>query len=307
VVRKVILDMDPGTDDALALLLALSSPELELLGVTTVAGNTSLENTSINARRVLEHVGRGEVPVYRGASGPLARTLVTAEHVHGSDGLGGVELSAPREAPREGAVEFIAGKVYEDPGEVMLIATGPLTNLALLFARYPDIPRLLGGLIIMGGAYFQTHYGRGNVTPIAEFNIYNDPEAAQMVINPAVRPHCVGLDVTMNPAGWLGSSEVEKLSRSGSVKARLAARLVQYHVERAGHMEVHDVVAVAAAVDSSMLEWKEMMVEVLTCGDVARGVTAPRRPRPAEAPNAVVCVDADWEWFKGMLLERLTG
>ncbi len=300
------MDMDPGTDDALALLLALASPELEILGVTTVAGNSSLDKTSRNTRRVLEYVGREGVPVYSGSSRPLARSLSTAEHVHGSDGLGETGIPSPREDAREGAVEFLATQIYENRGEITLIATGPLTNLAVLFARYPDLSAAVEDVVLMGGAYFLTSYGRGNATPLSEFNIYTDPEAAQLVFNSGAPLHCVGLDVTADPRSHLGQGEIDVLSGSRSLPARLALMIARYQLDRFGHMELHDVMAMAAAIQPSIFRWVEMRVEVLTNSDVSRGATVPRRPGLGEQPNARICVDAEWRGFKEMFLARLT-
>ncbi len=298
--------MDPGTDDALALLLALASPELEILGVTTVAGNSTLDNTSRNARRILEYVGREAVPVYRGSSRPLARSLSTAEHVHGSDGLGETGIPSPREDAREGAVEFLANQIHENRGDITLIATGPLTNLAVLFARYPDLAAAVEDITLMGGAYFLTNYGRGNATTLSEFNIYSDPEAAAIVFNSGAPLRCVGLDVTADPRGCLVKGEIDALSGAGSLSARLAAMIARYQLDRFGHMELHDVMAMAAAIRPSMFRWVEMRVEVLTNPDISRGATVPTRPERGERPNAKICVDAEWRSFKEMFLARLT-
>ena len=179
----ILLDCDPGHDDAIALLLALASPELELLGVTTVAGNQTLEKTTANALRVLEFVGRGDVPVAAGAGRPLARELFVADYVHGESGLDGPALPEPQGEPvAQHAVDFLAERVLGSERPVTLVAVGPLTNVALLLARYPQEAAALERIVIMGGAIAE-----GNVTPAAEFNIYVDPEAAWRVFRAACR------------------------------------------------------------------------------------------------------------------------
>src|SRR6187549_689501 len=182
----ILLDCDPGHDDAIALLLALASPEVELLGVTTVAGNQTLEKTTANAIRVLELAGKGEVPVAAGSPRPLVRDPVVAANVHGETGLDGPDLPPPEGSPVEAhAVDFLAERL----DGAVLVATGPLTNVALLLARYPEArPERI---VLMGGAIAE-----GNVTPSAEFNIWGDPEAAARVFASGIDVTMVGLDVT---------------------------------------------------------------------------------------------------------------
>src|SRR5919197_687576 len=184
---RILLDCDPGHDDAIALLLALASPELELLGVTTVAGNQTLEKTTANAIRVLEHVGREDVPVAAGADRPLVRAPFVAAYVHGETGLDGPDLPPARGRPADQhAVDFLAERI--GPG-VVLVPTGPLTNVALLLARYPE--KRPDRIVLMGGAIAE-----GNVTPAAEFNIWADPEAAARVFASGIELTMIGLDVT---------------------------------------------------------------------------------------------------------------
>jgi inosine-uridine nucleoside N-ribohydrolase len=175
VATPILIDCDPGHDDAMALLLALASPELELLGVTTVHGNQTLEKTTANALRVLEFAGRGDVPVAAGADRPLVREPRVAAHVHGESGLDGPDLPPPVGTPvPEHAVEFLADRLRSADRPMTLIPTGPLTNIALLLAQYPDAP--VERIVLMGGAIAE-----GNMTPAAEFNIWIDPEAAARV------------------------------------------------------------------------------------------------------------------------------
>jgi len=303
---KVILDMDPGIDDAVALTLALSSPGLEVLGVTAVAGNVPVERAGSNARRVLEYIGRGEVPVYLGASRPLARPLRTAEHVHGADGLGEAGIPGPREPPVAGAVGFIAERLRESPGEITIIATGPLTNIASTLLLYPATARLVKEIILMGGAYHLTPYGRGNATPLAEFNIYADPEAADVVFSSGIPLICVGLDVTANPSAKMGRARYSELASSRGAKAELAARVSRYQLERLGEVELHDAVAVAFAVRPEILSVLEAEVKVLTGCDEARGATVVRRVETGGAARHLVAVDIDGEAFWRLLLDSLS-
>ncbi|HEX4282456.1 MAG TPA: nucleoside hydrolase, partial [Solirubrobacteraceae bacterium] len=188
----IILDCDPGHDDAIALLLALASPEVNLLGVTTVSGNQTLEKTTANAIRVLDHVGRTEIPVAAGADRPLVRERHVAADVHGETGLDGPDLPPPSRKPEAAhAIDWIAMTLTASRSPVTLVPTGPLTNIALFQARYPELVSRVERIVLMGGAY-----GEGNVTPAAEFNIWADPEAAHRVFTSGIDLTMVGLDVT---------------------------------------------------------------------------------------------------------------
>jgi purine nucleosidase len=304
--EKVILDMDPGIDDALALLLAISSPEFALQGVTTVAGNTTVEKTGLNARRVLEYVERGEVPVYYGSSSPMARPLATAEHVHGSDGLGEAGIPMPRQPPTPGGIHFIAETVAKNPHDITIIATGPLTNVALAFILYPRTPRLVKRLVIMGGAYHLTPYGRGNVTPLSEFNIYTDPEAANIVFNSSVPITCVGLDISTDPSVKINRKRYEEIRGLRGKKAELASRIMKYQLEKFGEVEVHDALAVAAALRPEIFRAVEMRVQVLTNNDASRGATVAVKAGEGERGNANICIGVDAEKFFELFLSRLS-
>ena len=216
--KKVLIDMDPGTDDALALIAALNSPELDVLGVTTVGGNASLADTTRNALRLLEHLG-SDVPVSRGSARPLKGRFEYAYHFHGAAGLG-VRLPRPRTAPTtERAVERIVRAASEHRGALTVIALGPLTNVARALRSEPSLAGWLAELVIMGGAVEVP----GNVTPHAEFNIYDDPEAANQVLASGVPARLIGLDVTMEM--HLDRSG-EPWADGGSVSAKLANRVL---------------------------------------------------------------------------------
>ncbi|MEL7014201.1 MAG: nucleoside hydrolase, partial [Pseudomonadota bacterium] len=192
--RKIIIDTDPGQDDAVAILLALASCELELLGLTCVAGNVPLDLTARNARMICELAGRPDIPIYAGCDRPLRRALITAEHVHGETGLKGPDLPAPKMAMSAGhAVNFLIETLRREPaGTVTLVAIGPLTNIATAFETAPDIVPRVAEIVLMGGACFPG----GNVTPTAEFNLYVDPHAAQAVLRAGTKITMLPLDVT---------------------------------------------------------------------------------------------------------------
>jgi purine nucleosidase len=272
--HKVVWDMDPGIDDALALILALKSPEIQVMGITTVAGNASVEMTSANAGRILECLYAGSIPVAMGAANPLNHPLEDALSYHGPDGLGECGLPYPKLTlyPAK-AWDFLARSVLDAPGELTLVATGPLTNVAYAFKLHPELPELLAELVLMGGAYSLTPYGKGNRTPFAEFNIWQDPEAAHIVFNSGVDIFAVGLDVTMDPAACLNSQHLEQIKTSHTPAAHLVAQLVEYEVKYHGCCRMHDPLALAMLLDASLFDFKLARVEVVKGNDWDRGVT----------------------------------
>jgi len=272
--QTVIWDMDPGIDDALALILALKSPEVQILGITTVAGNAPLEMTSANARRVLECLDAGSIPVVMGVANPLNHPLEDALSHHGPDGLGNCGLPSPKLTlyPAK-AWDFLARLVLDAPGEVTLVATGPLTNVAYAFELHPELPGLLAKLVLMGGAYSLTPYGKGNRTPFAEFNIWQDPEAAHIIFNSGADIFAVGLDVSMDPAACLNSQHLEQIKTSHTPAAHLVVQLVEYEVKYQGCCRMHDPLALAVLLDASLLDFTLARVEVVKGNDWDRGVT----------------------------------
>ncbi len=296
---KVLLDCDPGHDDAIALLLALASPEVELLGVTTVAGNQTLDKTTANAIRVLELAGRAEVPVAAGADRPLVRERSVAANVHGETGLDGPDLPLPQGSPVEAhAVDFLAERV----AGATLVATGPLTNVALLLARHPDAnPERL---VLMGGAIAE-----GNVTPAAEFNIWADPEAATRVFASGLDVTMVGLDVTHR--ALVTTAHKEQLRAAGRV-GRFVAELLDFYgvfhrkVYGFDGSPVHDAVAVAQVIRPDLLELERLNVRVDCESELCRGRTVVDVwRRSGLEPNADVAVGIDSQAFLDLLLERL--
>ncbi|MFO7772470.1 MAG: nucleoside hydrolase [Dehalococcoidia bacterium] len=281
--QKVVWDMDPGIDDALALILALKSPEVRVLGITTVAGNAPVEMTSANARRVLGYLGAGSIPVAMGAANPLSRPLEDALSHHGREGLGNCGLPQPEVPLHRGkAWDLLARSVLAAPGEITLVATGPLTNLAHTFRLHRELPALLARLVLMGGAYGLTPYGKGNRTPVAEFNIWQYPEAAHVVFDSGADIFAVGLDVTMDPTACLYGQHLEQVKASQTPAARLAAQLVEYEVRHHGCCTMHDPLALAVLLDASLFEFASAGVEVVEGNGWDRGAT---RILPFDSPQ----------------------
>jgi inosine-uridine nucleoside N-ribohydrolase len=293
----ILLDCDPGHDDAIALLLTLASPELELLGVTTVAGNQTVEKTTANAIRVLELVG-SDVPVAAGAGRPLLREPYVAAYVHGETGLDGPDLPPARREPvDQHAVDFLAERI----DGTTLVATGPLTNVALLLAREQASPERI---VLMGGAIAE-----GNVTPAAEFNIWADPEAAARVFSSGLDVTMVGLDVTHQ--ALLTEEHAARLRENGRVGGVVADLLDFYgvfHKQVYGFegSPIHDAVAVAQVIRPAVLELRELNVEIDRESELCRGRTVVDVwKRTGREPNASVAVGIDAGGFIELLLERL--
>ena len=301
----VLIDCDPGHDDAIALLLALASPELELLGVTTVAGNQTLAKTTANALRVLEYVGRGDVPVAAGADRPLVREPYVAADVHGETGLDGPVLPpAQGRAVDSHAVDFLAERLLVSQRRVTLVPTGPLTNVALLLARHPDAAARIERIVLMGGAIAE-----GNVTPAAEFNIWADPEAARRVFESGLDVTMVGLDVTHRALVLPEHAErLRAAGRTGTMVAELLDFFSIFHRGVYGFpgSPIHDAVAVAHVARPGLVETVERHVAVECGSELCRGRTVVDLwRRTGNPPNAQVAVGVDAEGFVDLLLERL--
>jgi len=294
----IVLDCDPGHDDAIAILLALASPELELLGVTTTYGNQTIEKTTANALRVLELAGRGDVPVAAGADRPLEREPFVAAYVHGESGLDGPDLPPPQGDPAdEHAVDFLAEAIR--PG-VVLVPTGPLTNTAHLLDRGVRPDRI----VLMGGSIAE-----GNVTPAAEFNIWADPEAAHRVFSSGLDVTMIGLDVTHRALMTRGHAEdLRGSGRVGRTVAELYDFYSVFHHTTYGSEDspVHDAVAVAHVAQPGLVETLHRHVAVDTESQLCRGRTVVDRwRRTGNEPNAHVGVDIDSDAFFALLLERI--
>jgi inosine-uridine nucleoside N-ribohydrolase len=300
----IILDCDPGHDDAVAILLALGSPELELVGVTTVSGNQTLEKTTANAVRVLDLVGRDDIPVHAGADRPLVRERFVADYVHGETGMDGPDLPPPsRAAETAHAVEFLARQIRERDGRLTLVPTGPLTNIALLLAIAPDArPERI---VLMGGAV-----GEGNRTPAAEFNIWADPEAARRVFESGIEVTMIGLDVTHQ--ALITDEDTERLrggGRAGTFVAELMDFYSRFHRRRYPELDgspMHDPVAVAHVAIPGLVDVRDAHLSV-DCGwDEGRGRTnVDWRGRGGE-PNGKVGLGINGERFARLVIERVT-
>jgi inosine-uridine nucleoside N-ribohydrolase len=299
----LILDCDPGHDDAIALLLALASPEVELLAVTTVHGNQTLARTTANAIRVLDLAGRADVPIAAGAERPLVRALTVADHVHGESGLDGPALPPPSRAPRpEGALALLERTIAASPAPVVLAATGPLTNVALLLERTGGAN--LARIVLMGGSIAE-----GNMTPAAEFNVWADPEAAQAVFHGPVPVTMVGLDVTHQAITTPALQErMRALGRVGTFVADLVDFFAVYHRRTYGWegAPIHDAVVVAEIVRPGTVDLLELNVEVDLVSELCRGRTVVDRWHRTDRPaNALVGVRLDRDGFFELLLDRL--
>ena len=270
---RVIIDTDPGVDDALALLLAMRSPELKIEGITPVAGNVPLDLTLPNALRMVEIAGRPDIPVAAGAKVPLVRRLVTAAYAHGENGLGGAVFPEPKTKPiAQPAAEFIRGIVRKYPGEVTLIPIGPLTNIATALNLDSELAAMVRGIVLMGGSL-----SGGNITPAAEFNIYVDPEAARIVFQSGIPITMVGLDATRKTS--LTDEHVRTLEAAQNPVSQAAAKIGRNainHNREQGFLvgpNMHDSLAVAAFLDPSILKFKDYYVDVETTGELTAGET----------------------------------
>src|SRR5712692_9703447 len=341
---RVIIDTDPGVDDALALLLAMRSPELKIEGITAVAGNVPLKLGLPNALRMVEISARTDIPVAAGARVPLVRRLVTATYAHGENGLGGAVFPEPTTKPVvEPAAEYIRKIVRKYPHEVTLITLGPLTNIATALSSDPELAGMVRGLTMMGGSL-----SGGNITPAAEFNIYVDPEAARIVFQSGIPITMVGLDVTRKTS--LTEEHVRVLEAAQNPVSQAAAKIgrnaINHNRERGFLVgpNMHDSLAVAAFLDPTILKWQEYYVDVETTGELTAGETLgyspiagdlKRRPgmekdaaasmtirgsaptlastrtspvvRDKFVPNTNVAVDVDSARFFDLLIGRLAG
>ena len=304
--------MDGGIDDALALILALKSPELKVLGITAVSGNVPVEQATLNALRVVELLNRPDVWVAQGATRPLAREPIRAFSFHGKDGLGDSNLPIAKiHATKETALGKINETISSSSGSDMtLICTGPLTNIASLIKDFPDVIGMIEEIIIMGGAFGLTKYGMGNETPSAEFNIYSDPEAAKVVFESRVRLKAVGLDVTTVPRLELVKSDYSRIAKKRNRVSQFAARILQTNIQHHGRFTLHDPMAVAAKIWPALYKFKSYSVNVETKGEYTTGMTVADRRAKSEmgqdlGQSVQVCEAVDPR-FKRRFLERLT-
>lgn len=306
--RKIIIDTDPGQDDAVALLLALASPELDVLAITTVAGNVPVALTSINALKVCELAGRRDISVFEGCDRPLKRDLVTAEYVHGQTGLDGIALPAPTLQLRGGdGVDEIIRLIRAHPaGAITLCPLGPLTNIATALQRAPDIAPKIAEIVLMGGAYFEV----GNVTPAAEFNIYVDPEAAKIVFGSGIPLVVMPLDVTHKVLTT--RARVEAFRNMGSHIGQIVASWIdffeRFDMEKYGNdgAPLHDPCVIAYLLAPDLFNGRHVNVEIEVDSPLTRGMTvADWWGVTGRAANAMFIRDVDADGFFALLNDRI--
>ncbi len=307
--RKIIIDTDPGQDDAVAILLALASPELEVAALTAVAGNVPLALTEVNARKIVALAGRGDVPVHAGAVRPLTRPLVTAEHVHGKTGLDGATLPEPEAPlrPEHGVDAIVSLLLAAEPGDITLCTLGPLTDVALALNRAPAIAGRIREIVMMGGAYFEV----GNITPAAEFNVYVDPEAADVVFRSGVPITVIPLDATHEVVST--PERLERIrgigNRAGAVVADLLSFSEGFDNRKYGRRgaPLHDPNVIAYLLKPDLYEGRHVNVCVETASSLTLGMTVVDFWRVTNRPpNATFVRHVDAEGFYDLLVERLS-
>jgi purine nucleosidase len=306
--QKIIIDTDPGQDDAMAILLALGSPELDILGITAVGGNVPLALTEKNARKICELAGRPDIKVFAGASRPLVRKLVTAEQVHGKTGLDGPDLPEPTmPLQKQHAVDFIVETLMREPeGTVTLSPLGPLTNIALALNREPKIASRIKRIVLMGGGFFEG----GNTTPAAEFNIYVDPHACDVVLKSGIDIVIMPLDVTHK--ALTTAARVAAFRNLGTRVGIAAAELLEFF-ERFDEAKygtdggpLHDPCVIAYLLKPELFKGRRCNVEVETSSELTMGMTVVDWWGVTDRPkNATVMRDIDADGFFNLLTERL--
>jgi purine nucleosidase len=315
-VYRIILDTDPGLDDALALFLALASPEVQLEAITTVSGNVHVDLTTRNVLTLLELAERTDHPVARGCDRPLARKPVIADYVHGHNGLGGIELPEPHLEPvSQHAVDLIIERVMAAPREIALVPVGPLTNIAMALRKEPRIAEYVREVVIMGGALRVP----GNVTPEAEFNIYADPHAAHIVFHAGWPIRLVTLDVTNKTL--LSREQVKALASNGSPITQLIQQMVENFLDIFGLVrgitafQMHDPLCLAAAFQPELITWESAYVDVELAGTLTLGETVAYFAKRTEdidpslehlhPPNMLTSVGVDVERFISLYINRI--
>jgi inosine-uridine nucleoside N-ribohydrolase len=303
---RILIDCDPGHDDMMAIMLACASAELELAGVTTVAGNQTGEKTHRNALRTLTLIGRTDIPVARGADKPLLRALTVAPEIHGVSGLDGADLPEPRfQGIAESGASFLVRTIMGSPDPLTLVPTGPLTNVALALLEEPKLAGKLVRIVLMGGAVADS-----NISPAAEFNIYVDPEAAKIVFGSGIPIVMVGLDVT-NKA-LLSFADIDEMASWKGRVSRVVAPLLRFFAQANRDIfgfagaPLHDALAVAHLLRPEVIRTRRMNVEIETAGELTRGRTvADVYGISGRAPNAEVALEVNLPLFKEMLFAAI--
>jgi purine nucleosidase len=296
----IILDCDPGIDDALAIAFATASPEIELAGLTTVAGNVELAKTTANALAVASFAGAADVPVTAGSAVPLLRPALHPGHVHGDSGLGGAVLPPPARTAEAGhATDFIVDTIAAAPGEITLVATGPLTNIALALRREPRLASWVKDFVIMGGSA-----SRGNVNHAAEFNIWADPEAAAIVFGAGWTVRMIGLDVTLLARAT--AAVQQRMRILGPLGSQLLLPAIAQYRDSAdtiGEPPVHDVCAIVSIADPAVFGYTPALVQVETHGTLTAGMTVTDFTAAPDDRNAQVATSVDPDRFWATVLD----
>lgn len=304
--KSILIDCDPGHDDMVAIMVAVASPELELVGVTTVAGNQTGAKTCQNALKTLTLIGETGIPVARGADKPLFRDLTVAPEIHGVSGLDGADLPEPGfRGVEQHAVDFLIQTIMESSRPLTLVPTGPLTNVALAMLKDPRITTKLERIVLMGGAVFDS-----NITPAAEFNIYVDPEAAKVVFGSGVPLTMVGLDVT-NKA-LFGFDDIERLAAMNGKVSRVVAPLLKFFARANRDIfgfdgaPLHDALAVAHLIAPEVIRTRKLNVEIETDGALTRGRTvADVYGVTGKTANTEVALEVDNDLFKEIVIQAI--
>lgn len=307
--KKLIIDCDPGHDDAIALLLASRADDIKILGVTTVAGNSELINTSRNARKILDYADVFDVPVYSGCDKPMMRNLyrLTGAIIHGEDGLGGPKIPDPvTPIEKKHAVEYIIETLRNSEEKIYIVAVGPLTNIALALTHAPDIKEKIEKLIIMGGAIFDP----GNITSAAEFNIFVDPEAAKIVINSGLKIYLTTLDVSMKAV--FKEKDIEDLRSQGDKVSTIVSELLDFfaetHVKHFGFKAcpIHDALCVGYLINEKLLHFEKYFVDVSINDPLTQGETvADLWNITGNEPNCYISKAVDVDLFAKMIKEHM--
>ncbi len=304
--KKIVLDCDPGHDDMIAIMLASIREEIELLGITTVAGNQTGEKTFENALKILTLINRKDIKVARGFDKPILRELITAPKIHGVSGLDGANLPIPNVQPLKiHAVDFIIQTLLNSDEKIYLVPTGPLTNIAISLIKEPKIKAKIERIVLMGGAIYDS-----NITPAAEFNIYVDPEAAKIVFNSQIPIVMIGLDVTNR--ALITFEDIEKIEKMNGKISSVIGPLLRFFANANKEFfgfsgaPIHDALTIAYLVDEKILKLKDYFVDIETEGTLTRGRTVVDVYGILnEKPNASVAIDLDLKKFKDMIFEMI--
>lgn len=307
--RKIIIDTDPGQDDAVAILLALASPEdFDVIGIVAVAGNVGLHHNATNARKIVELAGRPDIPVYAGCARPMRRTLVTAEHVHGDTGLNGPDLPEPKIQlqPQHGVDYIIETLLAAEPGTITLCTLGPLTNIGMALVKEPKIAERIAEIVMMGGAYFEV----GNITPAAEFNIYVDPDAADIVFRSGIKITVLPLDVTHQIQSTPPRLAAIKAlgNRAGEAVHAMLSFSETFDLKKYGWegAPLHDPTVMAYLIDPSLFDGRDCNVTIETASELTMGMTVTDYWHVTDKPrNATYLRNGNAEGFYKLLTERL--